>query len=1448
MKPLKLFMDARPGELPENTYPFGKNGIQYELHGTVFNEPGFAALAAVTPYTLIGVIETDSKPVLLSTDETNSAIGFFNPSTGAYEPIVNDNPAGLLNWPANGERLGFTLEKYITGESQRNYKGELVIAFTDKDKFPKYLNCDKPAITRLDDLRLFPFFAPPRIQLTETIGGSLGAGTYYVAVGYERNDGTSTPFSEVSDGLTITPGELGSSTDKAIQITISQADTSYHFMRIAIISRTNGKTEAVLLSDWTPVTDASVDVLYTGDNISEPITVAEILTPPAVYERVGAIGQLNDALYILNLEKEIELVKGLQQYVNMAVVQWRSQLIDATSAPEQHRSGQLKFFMHEETYALYVRFHKTRGGFTKAFHLPGLPLLPAFAGNSTEAVTGGEPTPVPRHKVEDCISFFDPVAKTGTCGPWINATEVYPNDPEFDSSELGGPDLRGQPVRHHRMPSLRWCRNNLYGSVPAYGRTQLDGLTLEITSLTLPPDYVNLIDGYELLYAKRTGANMTIYGQAPLLHGCVPADEVNVPTGSANVYTSGGNWQTNINHKDKGDYNDNWELVQLRQDTMRVHPFDVLLNRPSIEPTFVSAQYKIRREKLKTEGYLEDGAQDGAHNMPTSHLVDYTLGVNPQGIPMGRTLRKIKTSFYLNIGVTVGRFNNVRHETCFAGTLAGANWPLNYQSMGFRIRGSDFTEPAMIADFEEAYVVNLLALKTDLYSAFYSQRLVSAGQYKALDDFSPFLQGDTFVCDYTYHTYGRHDSVDTEGDGIKGKKVIRRFVCESASNIHLRYEIPGNEYSRWYPRTSVAYNNPPQTYITNFDRSKDPNQFGYSKDLNALNDFISSTIFNPFDEEITKFPYRVHRLGKLSRQTRPRSWRTALPLDYYEMQKNMGRGINVVGMYDRLLIHMENALFVTQDKAKLDTGVLSVTLGSGDIFQFEPQEAQPSKLGYAGTIHDLACVKTPVGYIFPDARQGEMYLWAGDKPVNLGIGIVTFLQEFLRLEQNNPYIGNGITIGWDQDYKRILLTVKNERPAPEITIKPFQDTTEFFNSLVVGDIIDYYGRYIVYKGINDPEESGFDCPPDPDPPDEFAWEPDQGICEQDTAINDIPLPTPENFTNLSSPAVLLYDGPSGLMHVGDHDQVAGNFYRIHLTTGAKTYFGVPDTIYSLVKDAANSRIFGSGLTGGLKVFNAAAETVITVPYGTDALLSRAGLWIIGANVVGRDMNTNSLTLIDRELLNVLGTKSIGTDIPSGTTWLTARFDLLDVDGNAWVVPLQRSAPGIAVYSGDFSTLITTITSPDWLPVPDWGLGQYWQTGFFDRIHGRVYIHDVGSSRTYIYDSILNTVLATRQWAKPAGTHSIRLRFLTDPLNDSLYYCYEGLDSDGTTVVDKRIYIIDRSTGQVLQVFMNSEIKGELERVGATAFMWAAVPVNRSWEGGSWNTDGSIIQYAHGVTP
>ena len=84
-----LSRSTRPQDQPSGTYPFAKNGIRI-LNGVNHNEPGFILSSAMIPYTPIGVIETDKFPVIISTDNTNSALGYYDDVNDVYTPIIND--------------------------------------------------------------------------------------------------------------------------------------------------------------------------------------------------------------------------------------------------------------------------------------------------------------------------------------------------------------------------------------------------------------------------------------------------------------------------------------------------------------------------------------------------------------------------------------------------------------------------------------------------------------------------------------------------------------------------------------------------------------------------------------------------------------------------------------------------------------------------------------------------------------------------------------------------------------------------------------------------------------------------------------------------------------------------------------------------------------------------------------------------------------------------------------------------------------------------------------------------------------------------------------------------------------------------------------------------------------------------------------------------------------
>lgn len=1082
-----LVLDTRPLDQPAETYPFAKNGV-VDVHNVRQNEPGFRLSGVITPYgTPIGVIETWKHPVLISTNNVNSAFWYYDEVGDVLIPILDD--ANLTF------KLGFDAQHYITGVAQGNYLADVVIAFTDKNGHQGYLNCDHPNVSAPEDLSLFPNAIPPNISIAPTVGGALLPGAYFAAVRYAKNDGTITAFLRQSDPITI-GGTPGTVQNQGLLIQLTNVDPNYDIAEIVIISKINGKFDQQLMEDiqLQPVTS----VTYTGTTPTTAITLEEILQSPAIYNKIQTMGQLNDSLYIMGLEAPQRV--NMQQYANLVKFKWASVLTNTFPADPRVLTGQLRGFMHREAYAFYVQYSLIEGGWSAAYHAPGLALTGADTTASTQAAVGG--MVVPRYMVEDTIPDFDYSSRTGSMGKWQNTTETYPNDPSFDSSAIGGEDLRGKPVRHHRFPSLRWCKQNLYQYEPGYGRDKMDVMTLQVSNIIIPAQYANRITGYRILYAKRNTGNSTVIAQSLYLlggrsqHGYVYNPAVQAEGGPfTNFLSAGGNWFTE-DHTTGGQSG----IRPLYPDPriLRFHAFDLLFNQPSVSPTYICNELKLKITNINNPvSYIEDGFVHSPNDGPIDLLLDYlTRGLTPVASDDSKVIRKVNSSTYVPNNLVNGDWNNVQAETCFGMTVAGpeclhlgttsnpADDPTSEFSYMKLILHINQQPGGNIPQYENTFLTNLMFQRDNIYLSFTSQDLVIASSGVSGNQPSSILAGgDVYINDYTFHTYGWIDAVNNGytgyNDPINGMRIARRFSCEAAANINLRFILPGNLYSDYYPKSPLVAQDL-TNYLTLFNRTSDPNQFGYSKDFNTLNDLIASPIFTPTAEDVYKFPYRIHRGGFEDPLNKRRNWKTWAPLDFYEMEKDYGLPVFLSGMDDRLLIHLEKALFVTQDKTKLESDVIAVTLGAGDIFQFPPQPAMYSKLGYGGAQSDLACIITPMGYIFVDTKQGTVFQWKGGLKL-LNEGINTFLRLALRVIGGNPFTGNGTTVGFDPFYKRLFITIKNQLLPPTATTPlDWVATPAFVATLTPGQsIIRKDGRLELFLGVN--SNPNYGCPVDPIP-------------------------------------------------------------------------------------------------------------------------------------------------------------------------------------------------------------------------------------------------------------------------------------------------------------------------------------------------------------------------------
>ena len=1050
MKPVALARDFKPLETPAGFYTFGKNGVW--RNGMCQNEKGFRLSAAVIPYQYIGVIETDTFPIIFSTNNTFSAFGFYDDVKDIYVPIENDQ--------AKSYKLNFRTDKFIKGEARRNYLNHIEIAWLDKFNPVRFADTENIPI-ELSGFLLFPESFEPDITLELLNGGTLLLGAYYVAAKYINSDGTETRYSTAEGPIfTVAPNFNaipGGNTGKSIRITITKVDPRYKSIQIAVIRKIKGITTVRELPS-APVTD-TLTLIYTGSE-GEDITLEEALIPAAFYRNASSITQLNDTLYLADIKEAA--VYNLQKYASLVKLSWKSDFRADIDTDESVRSGKLRTFKHGEAYAFYIVYSLSNGQKTEAYHCVGPP-----SGN---ALLPDINISIAKKYQADTIGManVNTSERTGDTGVWVNENEFYPNTDDFNSINIGGEDLRGQQVRHHKMPTLNQMKSLFYSNEPEYGVTGLDVLGIKANNVIIPAELIGVVTGYEVYYAKRDYSNVTILSQGLVINGATSGYTAN------DVYFTGGNFNSRILRSTGTRTNAHAaRFFNLQNTAFKIHHPDLMVNKPAITPAFLASNYKLEAYNEMITNTVDE----------LNTVYDYTRGKAYSNTSYLREI--IKDTGYLANNATKGNIKNTKAEDGFVGTFTdGIGFPITIWDW---VHGGRDTEGnSSAASYEQAHLVDVIVLKTDLFRSFSTQDLVRTGIINNINAGIAnqyAFGGDTFLVYHSYSGYGLVDSADKYAsqpgrvDGINnsteetytdefylgtsGNKVLRRYVTESSMNLWQRFEDPLLPASKFWPASG-------KEILNGMDRNKDNNTIALSQEANSIADVLNGiSVYNPDKVTIVNSPYKVIRSNKQSKEGKINSWKNFNPLDYYEADKNMGPIVNLQGFNDRLIIHHQNALYLTQDKTTLQGDILSVTLGTGDIFRIPPQQGKPSKSGYGGTQHQLACVLTDFGYIFPDAQTGIIFVLNDDglNPINAGID--TFLQEYLNIKEINPFIGNGITIGYDQQLKRILITVKNLNQANSNYVPNYEETPEFFAKLIPNvSIVFRQGRYQLFKGVN----------------------------------------------------------------------------------------------------------------------------------------------------------------------------------------------------------------------------------------------------------------------------------------------------------------------------------------------------------------------------------------------
>lgn len=367
-------------------------------------------------------------------------------------------------------------------------------------------------------------------------------------------------------------------------------------------------------------------------------------------------------------------------------------------------------------------------------------------------------------------------------------------------------------------------------------------------------------------------------------------------------------------------------------------------------------------------------------------------------------------------------------------------------------------------------------------------------------------------------------------------------------------------------------------------------------------------------------------------------------------------------------------------------------------------------------------------------------------------------------------------------------------------------------------------------------------------PGDLIWIGGDYICNQDSVFTLV-----SQVTGLSSPKTAFFYAPQNRMYVVDNDDSNGVFWWFDpdnfTTASQRNYIVGSNTLtsaYITAIDRDYNRLYATGLfsgvAGGLLVYDIAADTVSTIPFGSNTSFSRVGVLVGATTIYCNDSSTATITLINRNTLTVTNTINLSS-IPAGPMGrrITGSSILSSVNGEIWVVEDGAvSSPNnyILRYSADLTTLIGYIDISAYRSI--WKLSSFWGKSFYDQSKNKFYVTDIGASSVVVIDTTTNSIISGFYITNRQNFQGINLGFITDPITQDLYISGPTINTNDT-IGTYRTYRLNRDTLYIEQLYPNLSFK-QLERYGLTHILFGVEPGQTRWQGGSWSTDGIVTKF------
>lgn len=402
-----LITDASYNNLPVGAWSYALNLVNETKQGDkgfIANEYGNSQCLNMTidgkvfiPVGSINLIGEEVVLFLATADQSDSRIIIQNGCNRTdIVYTIGVNSASCLN---------FSEYHPVTGIAKIRKGCNRVIYFRDSYNSDKSIDLDEilnsPDNNRYYNttdgwncglFKLASDFIFPELQYgsTSDSGGNLKLGVYQFGISLGDEDLNFTSVLDVTLPVPIVSGQLNgnfyeieggdplkesSPTTKSINLSLSNLDTDYEYVRIYVIETISGVTTAYL-ADTLAIDSGTLNYTYRGVDLNSAtvVSINDINTNVTVYDKSKSMEQQDQRLLRANLEEKNIDYSAWQISANLIQTRYVTKPIEYATV-ESVQSGSYyadnRSYMRDEIYALGISGVFTDGTTTPVFHIPG---------------------------------------------------------------------------------------------------------------------------------------------------------------------------------------------------------------------------------------------------------------------------------------------------------------------------------------------------------------------------------------------------------------------------------------------------------------------------------------------------------------------------------------------------------------------------------------------------------------------------------------------------------------------------------------------------------------------------------------------------------------------------------------------------------------------------------------------------------------------------------------------------------------------------------------------------------------------------------------------------------------------------------------------------------------------------------------------------------------------